>query len=131
MELFSMQAATAELLRTVEQLPSQELDEFVMQVLQVQTDRQTPNLTEAETDLLLIINQGPSIQFREELNHLVLKRQSLEISDSELTQLIAMTEQMELWNVDRIQALIKLGQLRNRSLPEIMQDLEIHPPDCL
>jgi hypothetical protein len=131
MELFSMQAATAELLRTVEQLPSQELDEFVMQVLQVQTDRQTPNLTEAETDLLLIINQGPSIQFREELNHLVLKRQSLEISDSELTQLIAMTEQMELWNVDRIQALIKLGQLRSRSLPEIMQDLEIHPPDCL
>jgi ABC-type uncharacterized transport system ATPase component len=126
MELFSMQAATAELLRTVEQLPSQELDEFVMQVLQVQTHRQTTNLTVTEADLLLTINQGPSTQFREELNHLVLKRQSLEISYSELTQLIAMTEQMELWNVDRIQALIKLGQLRSRSLPEIMQDLEIN-----
>ena len=31
-----MQATTAELLETVEQLPAQELDEFVLQVLQVQ-----------------------------------------------------------------------------------------------
>jgi hypothetical protein len=79
----------------------------------------------------LIINQGPSSEFRKRLNHLVLKRQSLEIEESELTQLIEMTEQMELWNVERIQALIKLGQIRGRSLPEMMQDLGINPPNCL
>ncbi len=126
-----MQATTAQLLQTVEQLPSQELDEFVMQVLQVRAHRQTPNLTEAESELFSIINQGPSNEFREELNHLVLKRQSLEISEPELAQLIEMTEQMELWNVERIQALVKLGELRNRSLSEIMQDLGLNPPECL
>lgn len=126
-----MQAATAQLLQSVEQLPPQELDEFVTQVLQVHAHRRTPNLSRLESDLLLTINHGPSKQFSEELNQLVLKRQSLEISDLELAQLIEMTEKMELWNVERIQALIKLGQLRNRSLSEIMQDLGINPPECL
>ena len=46
MELFSMQAATAQLLQRVEQLPSQELDKFVTQVLQVCAHRQAPKLTE-------------------------------------------------------------------------------------
>lgn len=126
-----MQASTAQLLETVEQLPPQELEEFLLQILKVQAHRQTPSLTEVESGLLLIINQGPSSAFRERLNHLVLKRQSLEIEESELTQLIEMTEQVELWNVERIQALIKLGQIRGRSLPEIMQDLGINPPNCL
>jgi hypothetical protein len=126
-----MQASTAQLLETVEQLPPQELEEFLLQILKVQAHRQTPSLTEVESGLLLIINQGPSSEFRERLNHLVLKRQSLEIEESELTQLIEMTEQVELWNVERIQALIKLGQIRGRSLPEIMQDLGINPPNCL
>ena len=103
----------------------------MLQVLQVQAHRQAPRLTEAESELLLTINQGPSNEFREELNCLVLKRQSLKIKDSELTQLIEMTEQMELWNVKRIQALIKLGKIRGRSLPEMMGDLGINPPDCL
>lgn len=125
-----MQASTAQLLEIVEQLPPQELEEFLLQVLRVQAHRQTPSLTEVESGLLLIINQGPSSEFRGRLNHLVLKRQSLEIEESELTQLIEMTEQMELWNVERIQALIELGQIRGRSLPEIMQDLDINPPDC-
>lgn len=126
-----MQASTAQLLETVEQLPPQELEEFLLQILKVQAHRQTPSLTEVESGLLLIINQGPSSEFRERLNYLVLKRQSLEIEESELTQLIEMTEQVELWNVERIQALIKLGQIRGRSLPEIMQDLGINPPNCL
>lgn len=125
-----MQASTAQLLEIVEQLPPQELEEFLLQVLRVQAHRQTPSLTEVESGLLLIINQGPSSEFRGRLNHLVLKRQSLEIEESELTQLIEMTEQMELWNVERIQALIELGQIRGRSLPEIMQDLDINPPGC-
>ncbi len=126
-----MQASTAQLLEAVEQLPPQELEEFVLQILKVQAHRQIPSLTEVESGLLLIINQGPSSEFRKRLNHLVLKRQSLEIEESELTQLIEMTEQMELWNVERIQALIKLGQIRGRSLPEMMQDLGINPPNCL
>ena len=126
-----MQASTAQLLETVEQLPPQELEEFLLQILKVQAHRQTPSLTEVESGLLLIINQGPSSEFRERLNYLVLKRQSLEIEESELTQLIEMTEQVELWNVERIQALIKLGQIRGRSLPEIMQDLGINPLNCL
>lgn len=126
-----MQASTAQLLEAVEQLPPQELEEFVLQILKVQAHRQIPSLTEVESGLLLIINQCPSSEFRKRLNHLVLKRQSLEIEESELTQLIEMTEQMELWNVERIQALIKLGQIRGRSLPEMMQDLGINPPNCL
>ena len=103
----------------------------MLQVLQVQAHRQIPRLTEVESELLLTINQGPSNEFREGLNRLVFKRQSLEIKDSELTQLIEMTEQIEFWNVERIQALIKLGKIRGRSLPEMTEDLGINPPDCL
>jgi hypothetical protein len=54
--------------------------------------------------------------------------QELTITESELTELIDLTEQAELLNAERIAALSELAIARNQTLPQVMQDLGIHPP---
>jgi hypothetical protein len=124
------QVSAEQLLRAVEQMPPQELETFVAEVLKLRAHRETPNLTTFESDLLLKINQGISDEMQGRFNELVTKRQGVTLTEPELTELIQLTEQIELLDAERIEHLGELGQLRGRSLSEIMQDLGIQPPAC-
>lgn len=62
-----------------------------------------------ESVLLEIINQGFSAEFWKRFRSLDRKRKKMVISESELQELIAQTDQLEAANVERVKALIELS----------------------
>jgi hypothetical protein len=130
-EEFIMQASTQQLLDAISQLPSKELEAFVVQVLKLRAQRQIPHLSSAESDLLLKINRSLPKSEQSKFDQLVAKRQALTITEAELAELIDVTERLEALNAERMAALAELAVSRNQTLKQVMQDLGIHPPACV
>jgi hypothetical protein len=126
-----MQTSTEQLLEAIAQLPSPELETFVVQVLKLRAQRQIPHLSPSESELLLKINQSIPYPLQARFDHLVIKRQELTITEIELAELIDITEQAELLNAERMAALAELATSRQETLTQVMQDLGIHPPACV
>lgn len=86
------------------------------------------NTAGQETQLLKQINQGLSPEQQQRLTGLDQKRQNETLTDSEHEELLALNEVMEQQNVERMQSLCKLAQLRHVPLTTLMQDLGIRTP---
>jgi hypothetical protein len=126
-----MKTATQEIFHAIEQLPSTELDDLFIQVLQLRAQRQLPTQVLTESELLKTINVTIPSALQDRFNELVAKRQRITITDEELDELITITDQSEQLNAQRITALTQLAQLRNQSLPQIMKALGIQTPSCV
>ncbi|WP_088892539.1 STAS/SEC14 domain-containing protein [Leptolyngbya ohadii] len=126
-----MQASTEQLLQTIAQMPQPELETFVEEVLKLRAQRQAPSLSAAESELLLKINQGIPANLQQRFNELVVKRQTLMLTEAEHAELIQLGDRIEQLDSERIESLATLAKLRQRSLREIMQDLGIQPPACV
>lgn len=124
------QVSADQILRAVEQMSSQDLETFVTEVLKLRAQREIPSLSVSESELLVKINQGISDEMQGRFSELIDKRQRLALSDEELTELLRLTDEIEHLDAERIRHLGELGQMRGRSLSEIMQDLSICPPAC-
>jgi RelB Antitoxin alpha helical domain len=86
----------------------------------------------SETDLLQQINIGFSGQDWEKYHVLIAKRRDETLTPDEHEQLIQMSEEMEKFNVTRMQSLIQLASLRNQPLTSLMESLGINPnPDIM
>ena len=116
-----------QLLSAASQLPRPELERFVAKLFALKAREETPNLSEAETRLLLKINQDIPPAARKRMNELIDKRQAKLISQAELEELIQLTDQSEELGVERLKCLIELAQLRNIPLDELMGQLGIKP----
>jgi hypothetical protein len=57
---------------------------------------------------------------------LIAKHQAETLTPNEHQQLIATSDRLEKLNVQRVQALIKLAELRHQPLPELMESLGIN-----
>lgn len=119
------QISADQLLRAVEQLPTEELSSFIDQVLALRARRTAPQLDRQETALLLRINQQPSFNEQHRFDELVAKRQEEAITPDELRELIQMAEQGEQRDVDRLAALTELAQLRGTTVSALMASLGI------
>jgi hypothetical protein len=126
-----MKTATQEIFHAIEQLPSTELDDLFIQVLQLRAQRQLPTQVLTESELLRTINVTIPSALQDRFNELVAKRQSITITEEELDELITITDLSEQLNAQRITALTQLAQLRNQSLPQIMKALGIQTPSCV
>lgn len=116
-----------QLLHTALRMRRPELERFVARLFALKAREETPNLSKAETRLLLKINQDLPAITRQRLNELIDKRQAHVITSTELEELIQLTEQAEEFGVKRLKHLIDLAALRNIPLNELMQQLGIKP----
>jgi hypothetical protein len=126
-----VEMSQAQLLKAVEQLSGPELEVFLNQALALRARHENPCLSGQESELMLQISQAilPDVQSR--FDELVAKRQGLTLTEVEQVELLQLTDQIEQQDAQRVEALGRLGLLRGRSLPEIMQDLGITPPACV
>jgi hypothetical protein len=115
--------STEQLLRAVEHLPRRELDAFVTQVLRLRARRESGSLNKVESDLLLQINAGWPAHVQQRHDELVAKREQETIAAEELQELIALTDEAEQRNVERLQALSALAALRSTTIPHLMTSL--------
>lgn len=122
------QVSTEELLHSVARLPAAELEQFVARVLTLRAHLKAPSLSAQEAKLLSQINVGLSATQQHRFAELDHKRQEETLSEPEHQELLDLIEQMEQYNVERLQSISKLAQLRQVPLTTLMQTLGIRTP---
>jgi hypothetical protein len=114
-----------QLLHAILQMPRAEMEQFVTRLLGFKIRQDTLNVSQAESELLLKINQGIPLALQQRFNVLSAKRQAHTLTLEEHQELIQITEHIEQLDAKRLQYLIELAALRNVSLDEIIQQLGI------
>lgn len=116
-----------EILRTAPPLPADELQAWAEEVNALRAQQAAPHLTRDETALLLEINSGLPAELQERFEELVSRREAGTITDSELQELISLTERVEHSDAERLRALAELAELRQTTLPDLMNTLGLWP----
>ncbi len=91
------------------QLSATELDQVLQQVARLKAQQRAPQLSERESALLLTINRGLPAAQQTRLEELIRRRQAEELTHAELAELIALTDQVEQLQVERLEALVELA----------------------
>jgi hypothetical protein len=117
-----------ELLRAAEQLTPPELDSFVADILALRSRRTAPCLSATEAELLGKINRGLPDELRRRFEALKARRQAETLTPQEQAELLGLTDQVEQQEVERLQALSTLAQLRKTTLGKLMDELGLQAP---
>lgn len=120
--------SSEELLKAVSQLTSSDLDEFISQVIALQAQRRANILPQAESELLLKINQGIPLETQKRYDELIAKRQDETLTADEHRGLLQLVEQIENLEAQRVKYLAELARLRQTSLPALMESLGMRTP---
>lgn len=123
-----VQLSTDELLHSVKQLSSSELEWFVWQLIALRAHRKAPALSKDESELLLKINRGIPPGIQERYLELIDKRQSESLTTGEYDELLELTDEVEKRDVERVEYLKELALIRHTSLHALMEDLHIQSP---
>ncbi len=119
------QISLNDLLNSVGQLNTNDLEQFVSQVLTLRAKRIAPNVSMQEAEMLEKINRGLPFETQQRYNVLVAKRQTEMLTPEEYQELLTMIDCIEQADAERVQTLIKLAQLRNVSVTALMTALNI------
>ena len=82
----------------------------------------------AESELLTKINEGISDAVQRRYDELIAKRNERTLTDGEYSQLLQLTDQIELSDAKRLEYLTELARIRNTPLMLLMDELGIKPP---
>jgi hypothetical protein len=123
----SAQLSKEDLLQAVQQLSLPELEQFVTDLIAVKAKKKAPHLSHNEAELLLKINQGISPNLEQDYQNLIDKKNQEVLTDAEYQELIKLTDIVENYQAQRLEYLVKLAQLRQVSLSDLMTQLEIKP----
>jgi hypothetical protein len=117
-----------ELLKAVDDLSATDVEQVFDRVLFVRARHRAPVATPEETTLLQEINQGIPPELNDRYETLLEKRDEETITETEYTELLALSEQIENLGVKRIEALSELAAMRQVLLPQLMKDMGIQSP---
>lgn len=118
------------ILEAVKQFTPEELEEFTLKVHTIRAQRTTPHLSQRETELLKHINEGVSQDVLRPLQELRSKVENGTLTEAENATYLQLTEKLEQYNVQRLEWLIELAQLRNQTVAELIETLGLHPTDA-
>ncbi len=115
-----------EILAAADRLDETSLDNLLQQVSLMRARRQAPLLSMQESSLLQQINQGLPDDLDRRSQTLREKSQNGTITPIETTEFSQVTGLIENLAAKRIEALIKLSELRQIPFTQLLDDLEIH-----
>jgi len=118
-----------ELLRAVEQLNPPDLEKFVSQVISLRARKKAKGFSKSETELFLKINQKIDPKLQKRFDELTSKRRAETLTSGEYKELLKLTDEIEKFDVKRVEYLAELAQLRNTTLSELMKELGIQTPE--
>ena len=131
MSVQNLEISKTNLLNVVVNLPESEFERLIASAKKL---RQKSVKSQAEREVNLIKKVNDSVLSDDEYQRfyeLVEKRRNENISENELNELIALTEKSEGLNVKRLKYLVEIANIRNKSLREVMKELEIFPPQTI
>jgi len=104
-----------------------ELDQIMNHIIGLRKQKLPSVLSRTETDLLRKINADIPVEIRKRYDFLLKKRKGETLNDIEYKELLELTAYTENQNVVRLGYLIDLAKVRNKTLDEILLQLEIKP----
>ena len=114
-----------EVLHGLARLGTKELAQFVDKVIALQAQRRAPSLPKDETELLQQINCGLPADIRQRYDALNTKLHDETITPEEHAELLTFIDRLELADVERMQRLVALAQIRGVSVDTLMEQLGI------
>jgi hypothetical protein len=118
-----------DLLEAVSQLDQAELDQFVARVLSLRARRQGPCLSDDESRLLQQINQGLPEPAASRYWELMDRRRAGTLTHEEHQELLGLTDQAEMLEAARAEAILELARLRDKPVDAVLQELGIPASD--
>ena len=131
MSVHTQENATENLLKAVVDLPK---NEFERLIANARILRRTSPENQANKEIRLIKKVNESMLSDDEQKRfyeLIEKRRDEHISETEFNELIALTGKSEELNVKRLKYLAEIADIRNKSLREVMKELEVFPPPTI
>ena len=116
------------LLSGVDQLSTPDLERFANQVLAIRARRRAPSRSPKEAELLHKINQGLSVEAQQRFDLLTAKQRAENLTPEEHDELLALVDEIEQSDAERVAWLAELAQLRSVSIRVLMNQLGIRPP---
>ena len=123
-----MVANIDQLIESVEQLETPELETYVAKVSLLLARRRAPSLSSEETELLEIINKRLPAEIENRYSELQNKIHDETITPTEHEELMKLVDVIELADAERLRAMLTLSQLRQIPLPQLMKQLGVYPP---
>ena len=128
MSVHSTKITNEKLLNAVINLPKNEFERLIANARKLR--RTLPE--NKEIRLIKKVNESVlSDAERLRFNELIEKRRNENISENELDELNALTVKGEELNVKRLKYLVEIAAIRNKSLREVMKELEIFAPAAI
>jgi hypothetical protein len=111
-----------ELLQAADRLDELDLDRLFDRILMLKANRQTHS---SEAELLQQIDRGIPSELHQQYQDLVAKRDAKTITAQEYDLLLDLSDRIEVLAAERTGLLVKLAQLRQIPLMQLMDDLGI------
>lgn len=115
--------SSEQLLQAVTQLSPRELTTFLKQATALRPPQAEYALSRRESELLLKINQGVPKPLSQRYHELIAKRRAETLTPDEYTELLTLTDQVELADAQRMENLAELARLRHQPLFVVMDEL--------
>lgn len=117
------QISSLDLIQAVEQLSQAELDQFIERVLQFKAQKVASSLKKDESELLIKINQSLPQELEKLYLTLIEKRDQETLTNAEYDKLLELTETVEKHEVQRLECLIQLANIRQISLADLITQM--------
>jgi hypothetical protein len=118
-----------ELLKAVDDLSEPDLENLLNRTLFVRARRRGLIATPEESTLLRTINRGIPAELSDRYAILADKRDDETLTATEYPELLEIADRIEAAGVKRLEALVKLAELRQVPLLQLMADLGIQTPE--
>lgn len=104
-------------------------DRYIIDTLQEHVDHRadTPSAN-SESELLRQISQGLPVATWQRSHELTARRRAETLTPDEQEELIALSDEIEGWNVRRLELLIELSRLRGVPVRVLMEQMGLRPP---
>ncbi|MEL6718925.1 MAG: hypothetical protein AAFP82_09440 [Bacteroidota bacterium] len=109
----------------------EQADQSFLQIVQAMFEQyfeeEKKRQNKREKELLVLINSGLNAAEERRLDELDEKRSLNQLSEAEHTELLALVNQVETFNAQRLQYLSELAQLRKTDIRTLMTNLNLKP----
>ncbi|OFX26216.1 MAG: hypothetical protein A2033_02750 [Bacteroidetes bacterium GWA2_31_9] len=102
-----------------------ELEQVMHQIIGLRKDKISNILSDYETELLKKINEGIPDIIHKRYKNLINKKRKNILNDKDYYELLDLTSYFESKNVYRLSFIIELAKLKNLTLDEVIQHLDL------
>jgi len=124
--LINQQGNLTSIIHAVGQLTKAEFDALFMQMKKLRIKNYPIATSKTEADLLMAINKGLPVKLQKRYDVLLKKRCDETLTGAEYTEILELTDKKEALQEERLQSMIELAKLRNVSLSELAEQLELN-----